>query len=97
MLLTICTIRQLPQALALGDSFSHHTTQATDKPLVLIGLADDPAQLPTGFVSPYPLLSIKELLTSTALEALSAKYTPTEFAAACKPLFIAEAFRRFAG
>ncbi|AKD54975.1 hypothetical protein [Spirosoma radiotolerans] len=95
MLLTICTIRQLPQALALGDSFSHHTTRAIDKPLVLIGLADDPAHLPAGFVSPYPLLPVREVLTPTALQSLSAKYTPTEFAAACKPLFIAEAFRRF--
>ncbi|GAB3783518.1 hypothetical protein GCM10028818_41680 [Spirosoma horti] len=95
MLLTICTIRQLPQALALGDSFSQHTTQETDKPLVLIGLADDPAQLPAGFVSPYPLLPIQELLAPAALEALSARYTPTEFAAACKPLFITEAFKRF--
>ncbi|GAB3792669.1 hypothetical protein GCM10028819_03270 [Spirosoma humi] len=95
MLLTICTIRQLPQALALGDSFSHHSTPSTDKPLVLIGLVDDPAQLPPGFISPYPLLAIQELLTPTDLEALSARYTPTEFAAACKPLFIREAFKRF--
>ena len=95
MLLTICTIRQLPQALALGDSFSYHSTPSIDKPLVLIGLADDPAQLPAGFVSPYPLLPVQEVLAPTALDALSAKYTPTEFAAACKPVFIREAFRRF--
>lgn len=95
MLLTICTIRQLPQALALGDSFSSHSNQKTDKPLVLICLVDDPAQLPAGFVSPYPLLAIQELVTHTALETLSVRYTPTEFAAACKPLFIKEAFKRF--
>ena len=95
MLLTICTIRQLPQALALGDSFSQHAAKSTDKPLVLIGLADDPARLPAGFVSPYPLLPVNELLSSIQLEALSAVYTPTEFVAACKPVFIAEAFRRY--
>lgn len=95
MLLTICSIHQLPQALALGDSFSHHSTPSTDKPLVLIGLVDDPANLPAGFVSPYLVLPVQDLLAPTALEALSDKYTPTEFAAACKPLFIKEAFRRF--
>lgn len=95
MLLTICTIRQLPQALALGDSFSHYSTPSADKPLVLIGLADDPTQLPAGFVSPYPILPVQELLAPTALDTLSAQYTPTEFAAACKPLFIQEAFRRY--
>ncbi len=95
MLVTTCIIRQLPQAIALGDSFCQKATDSTDKPLVLIGLVDDPAHLPAGFISPYPLLAVKELLTSVALTALSSVYTPTEFAAACKPLFIAEAFRRY--
>ncbi|GAB4018795.1 hypothetical protein GCM10028808_54540 [Spirosoma migulaei] len=94
MLLTICTIRQLPQALALGASINLFTTTGQSEP-VLIGLVDDPAQLPTGFVSPYPLLPIGELVPAGQLEQLSAMYTPTEFAAACKPLFIAEAFRRY--
>ncbi|GAB2556840.1 hypothetical protein [Spirosoma areae] len=94
MLLTICTIRQLPQALALGDSFTQHA--ASGKPeAVLIGLADDPAQLPPNFVSPYPLLPVGDLLSSAQLMALSSGYTPTEFSAACKPLFIAEVFRRY--
>ncbi|WP_240625365.1 hypothetical protein [Spirosoma pollinicola] len=61
----------------------------------MIGLVDDPAQLPADFVSPYPIIPVKEVLTIADLTSLSAKYTPTEFAAACKPLFIAEAFRRF--
>ncbi len=95
MLLTICTIRQLPQALALGTSFCHHAETPAQNPVVLIGLIDDPARLPADFVSPYPLVSVKEVLTLSAIESLSARYTPTEFAAACKPLFIAEAFRRF--
>lgn len=94
MLLTICTIRQLPQALALGASINLSTTTGQSEP-VLIGLVDDPTQLPTGFVSPYPLLPIGELIPAEQLAQLSAMYTPTEFAAACKPLFIAEAFRRY--
>lgn len=92
MLLTICTLRQLPQAFALADSFRQFS--ATD-PFVLIGLADDPAQLPTGFTSPYPILPIQDLLLAEELKSLSAQYTPTEFAAACKPLFISEVFRRY--
>lgn len=96
MLVTITTIRQLPQAFALGDSFVQHTVNTTGQPEpVLIGLADDPAHLPAGFTSPYPLLPISEVLSSVQLSSLSAVYTPTEFAAACKPLFIAEVFRRY--
>ncbi|MVM30128.1 hypothetical protein GO755_08790 [Spirosoma sp. HMF4905] len=94
MLLTICTIRQLPQAFALGDNLSQFATAGKSEP-ILIGLVDDPNQLPAGFVSPYPLLPIGELLPADQVIALSAMYTPTEFAAACKPLFIAEAFRRY--
>ena len=94
MLITLCTIRQLPQAFALADSFLTHSTHAGSES-VLIGLADDPVRLPSDFVSPYPLLPIGELLPSDELAALSAVYTPTEFVAACKPLFIAEVFRRY--
>ncbi|GAB4045219.1 hypothetical protein [Spirosoma litoris] len=94
MLLTICTIRQLPQALALGDTLNQFTATGQTES-ILIGLADDPAHLPPGFVSAYPILPIGELLPTDQLVALSAKYTPTEFAAACKPLFITEVFRRY--
>ena len=94
MLVTICTIRQLPQAYVLADSFVNFSTN--DKPAsVLIGLADDPAQLPAGFVSPYPLLPVSELLSAEQLSTLSAAYTPTEFTAACKPLLLAAAFERY--
>ena len=94
MLVTICTIRQLPQALTLANSFVQYA--ASDKPAsVLIGLADDPIQLPAGFIAPYPLLPIGDLMPAGQLTALSTVYTPTEFAAACKPLLIAEAFRRY--
>ncbi|RYC70626.1 hypothetical protein [Spirosoma sordidisoli] len=96
MLLTLCTIRQLPQAIALGDSFSRHALQPNGQPMrVLIGLVDDPARLPADFVSPYPLLPVGEVLPAEQLTALSAKYTPTEFAAACKPHVIAHVFRHF--
>ncbi len=88
MLVTICTIRQLPQAFALGDSFVQYTTQANGQSLpVLIGLIDDPAQLPADFVCPYPLLAVGDLLPAEQL---------AELAAACKPLFLAEIFRRYA-
>ncbi|GAB3045809.1 hypothetical protein [Spirosoma pulveris] len=95
MLLTICTLSQLPQAIALGDSFIRHSVNATGSSSVILGLVDDPARLPVGFVSPYPLLPVSELLTAVQLTDLSAIYTPTEFAAACKPIFIAEVFRRY--
>jgi hypothetical protein len=96
VLLTISTIRQLPQAIALGDSFTQYAAKSVEKPLVLIGLADNIAHLPPGFISPYPLLPIHELMEQPELDALSTRYTPTEFTAACKPLFLAEVFKRFA-
>lgn len=96
MFVTICTIRQLPQAFALGDSLSRHALDAEGRPEpFLIGLADDPAHLPANFTSPYSLLPIETVLPADTLLALSAKYTPTEFVAACKPRFIAEIFRRY--
>ena len=61
----------------------------------MIGLVDNPAALPASFSSPYPLVPIQDLLPPNELAVLSAQYTPTEFTAACKPLFITEAFRRY--
>ncbi len=96
MFVTISTIRQLPQAFALGDSLSRHALDANVQPEpFLIGLADDPAHLPANFMSPYSLLPIETVLPADALLALSATYTPTEFAGACKPRFLAEIFRRY--
>ncbi len=94
MLLTICTVRQLPQAFALGDSFRQFAGQAATEPII-IGLVDRMDALPASFISPYPLLPVAELLPPDELATLSAQYTPTEFAAACKPVFITEAFRRY--
>ncbi|MDB5239472.1 MAG: hypothetical protein JWP57_97, partial [Spirosoma sp.] len=96
MLVTICTIRQLPQAFALGDSFSTHALDTNGHPEpFIIGLADDPAHLPVHFTSPYLLLPIESMLPAATLAALSARYTPTEFVAACKPMFLTEIFRRY--
>jgi hypothetical protein len=96
VLVTICTIRQLPQAFALGDSFSRYAIDTNGQPEpFLIGLADDPAHVPANLVSPYPLLPVSSVLKDATLTALSATYTPTEFAAACKPRFIAEVFARY--
>ena len=94
MLLTICTVRQLSQAFTLGDSFRQFAGQAAKEPIV-IGLVGRLDALPADFISPYPLLPVTELLPPEELATLSAQYTPTEFAAACKPLFITEAFRRY--
>jgi hypothetical protein len=80
----------------LGNSFIQHATQPDGtSPTVLIGLVDDPKQLPADFSSPYPVLPISDILTKAELRTLSGMYTPTEFAAACKPRFIQEAFRRY--
>lgn len=91
MLLTVCTINQLPQALALGRSFRQYNPSRT----FLIGLADDPAHLPTGWASPFPLLTLTDAgLSVTDVAELSHRYTPTEFRAACKPAFIQAAFKQ---
>lgn len=96
MLVTLCTIRQLPQAFALGDSFIQYATEAgRPAPRVVIGLADDPAHMPAGLVSPHELLPLADLLPPDQLAHLSARYTPTELAAACKPLLIRAVLERF--
>nr|WP_208493089.1 hypothetical protein [Spirosoma utsteinense] len=77
----------------MGDSVLPYATDIDGKPAsFLIGLADDPAHLPADFSSPYSLIPLSSLLPAETLAALSATYTPTEFAAACKPLFIREVF-----
>ncbi|MBC8154346.1 MAG: hypothetical protein H7Z72_15690 [Bacteroidetes bacterium] len=90
MLLTVCTIAQLPDALTLGSSFRQHHPDES----FIIGLADDATRLPAGFQCPYPLLTALESMPGD-LGVLSARYTPTEFTAAGKPSFIRAAFARF--
>ncbi len=89
MLLTVCTIAQLPDALTLGASFGqHHPGQ-----VFVIGLADDPARLPAEFRCPYPLLTATDCVSD--VPTLSSRYTPTEFTAATKPVFVRAALDRF--
>ena len=80
--------------MLLADSFHQHADR-TDQPSVIIGLADDPAKLPADFKSPYPLLFVTDLLDPAQLATLSGRYTPTEFSAACKPLFVQAVFNQF--
>jgi hypothetical protein len=86
--LTVCTIRQLPQALALGESLQQHHPADS----FVIGLCDDFSHLPTGFQLPYPTVSLRELAIPD-LEQLSQQYTPQEFIAACKPLFTSHVYK----
>ncbi|GAB3568177.1 hypothetical protein GCM10027578_20400 [Spirosoma luteolum] len=96
MLLTICSISQLPQALALAASYiTHQPTRATDHPDVVIGLVDELAQLPADVAIPYPIIALGELYPADRLARLSAQYSPVELAGACKPRFIREVFRRY--
>ncbi|MBO0952414.1 hypothetical protein [Fibrella forsythiae] len=91
MLLTVCTIAQLPQALTLGASFTQHNP---DRQFV-IGLADDPDHLPANWSSPYRLLTLADAGCSASdVAALSARYTPTEFRTACKAAFIQVAYQQ---
>lgn len=92
MLITVSTIAQLPQALTLGRSFHQHHP---DQPFV-IGLADNAHNLPVGWQSPFPLLTLADAgFSPDAIAALSVRYTPTEFRAATKPAFIRAAYDRF--
>lgn len=81
--LTVSTLRQLPEALALGESVRQHHP---DSPFV-IGLSDDITRLPAHFQCPYPLLPVSALSWPT-VEDFSASYNWVEFSAACKPLFM---------
>ncbi|WP_375448207.1 hypothetical protein [uncultured Fibrella sp.] len=91
MLLTVCTIAQLPQALTLGASFIQHNPDRQ----FIIGLADDVNQLPATWTSPHPILTLADAgLSAADVANLSTRYTPTEFRAACKPAFIRAAYKQ---
>lgn len=83
LVLTVCTIRQLAQALTLGDAVKQFHPQATFR----IGLADE-AQWLADRVLPYLVLPVAEVIDSATLATLSERYTPTEFVAATKPALI---------
>lgn len=87
--LTVCTIRQLPQALALGESLQRHHPAAA----FVLGLCDDPSHLPAELNIPYPTLLLSDLALPDQ-EQLSQQYTPAEFVAACKPLFIKHLYEK---
>jgi len=90
LFLTVSTLQQLPQALALGDSLrQHHPGE-----LFVIGLCDDLNRLPAGLDCPYPLLDIRQLKRFPVAE-LSKRYNPLEFAGAAKPLFLQTAWERY--
>ncbi len=96
MLVTICFIHQLPQALVLADSYCQNSSDTpSDTPAVVIGLADNPDQLPQAVQSPYPILPIGTLFSDSERQQLSDQYTPVEFAAACKPRFLKAVFAQY--
>lgn len=83
LVLTVCTTRQLAQALTLGDA----VTQLNPDARYRIGLADD-AQSLKALSSPYPIVPVAELVDAATLLNLSERYTTTEFVAATKPCLI---------
>lgn len=83
LVLTVCTTRQLAQALTLGDA----VTQLNPDARFCIGLADD-AQTLKALSCPYPIVSVAEALEASTLPNLSERYTTTEFVAATKPSLI---------
>ncbi|TAE30230.1 MAG: hypothetical protein EAZ91_10930 [Cytophagales bacterium] len=91
LVITVCTVRQLPQAFALGNTIRHHPNAQFQ-----IGLADE---LPSAITSPFPyaLLPVAEVLDAGQLSELSARYTPTEFVAAVKPTLIRAIMARQTG
>lgn len=80
LVLTVCTIRQLAQALTLGDTVKQFHPDA----IFRIGLADNGQSLAT-FSLPYPVLPVQEVFDAQLVNSLSERYTPTEFTAATKP------------
>lgn len=80
LVLTVCTLRQLAQALTLGDAI----TKLHPETRFCIGLADD-AQLLENQSLPYPVVAVAEVIDPATLAELSERYTPTEFVAAMKP------------
>ena len=80
LILTVCTIRQLAQAITLGDTVTQWHPDAAFR----IGLADKAESLAT-LPLPYPVLPVDEVFDAQLLNSLSERYTAPEFAAATKP------------
>lgn len=83
LFITVCTLRQLPQAFVLGNSIRQLHPDARFQ----IGLADEAGPLDPSML-PYPILPVGEVMDESMLASLSAQYTPTEFVAAVKPSLI---------
>ncbi|KAB7730162.1 hypothetical protein F5984_13355 [Rudanella paleaurantiibacter] len=90
LFLTVCTVRQLPQALALGQSVDRLHPNAT----FLIGLADAEQGI-AGINLPYQVLPVSSMIEPGMLNTLSGQYSPTELAGALKPTFIRAAYTQF--
>lgn len=90
LFLTVCTVRQLPQALALGQSVDRLHPNAT----FVIGLADAEQGI-DGISLPYRVLPVASVLTPDALKTVSDSYSPTELAGALKPTFLRAVYAQF--
>lgn len=79
---TVCSLRQYPQALALGESLRRHHP---DWPF-FIGLADQPERLPAGVPRPFPVVGA-EALSIPDFQEMIEKYTWLEVLHALRPHF----------
>lgn len=85
---TVCSLRQYPQALALGHSLQRHHPGVA----FAIGLADRPERLPESAPRPFPVVGV-EAIDLTDLEEFSKKYTWLEVLHAVRPFFASYFFR----
>lgn len=79
---TVCSLRQYPQALALGESLRRHHPGGT----FLIGLADRLERLPATAPRPFGVVEA-EALELPAFDAFVEKYTWLEVLHALRPWF----------
>jgi len=79
---TVCSLRQYPQALALGESLGRHHPEA----LFRIGLADRPERLPAEAPRPFPVVGA-EALGIPDFQRFTEKYTWLEVLHALRPQF----------
>lgn len=79
---TVCSLRQYPQALALGESLRRHHPDCS----FFIGLADQPERLPDGVPRPFPVIGA-EVLQIPDFHKFTEKYTWLEVLHALRPQF----------
>lgn len=90
MFFTVCSLRQYPQALALGHSLQRHHPESQ----FAIGLADQPARLPTEAPRPFPVVGA-EVLNVPDLQQFIEKYTWLEVLHALRPQFARYFFNQY--